>query len=193
MAERRQKRKRGYKCRECFEEFAQNEVLWRHIKATHGPVEYLCCKQCQYRATARSTMERHYVKFHPAEREEAKEIKPTREDSAPEGPNVLLAQVDASGGCPNEDGTVEAPRRDASAEEETVILSLSPCPISPLMRCPSPHVTIPSGKPRGMMSMMAPRPPSPASSRSSMPSLEPRALSPEREHLCSPPPVRCGV
>ena len=136
MAERRQKkRKRNLKCRECPEEFEQSDALWDHIKALHGPIEFLHCRRCHYRATARSSLERHYMKFHRVLREEAWAIQPALEAAAAGEPRVRVAQVEGGESASRQDGAEEAPvQQECRTGIESPFLSLSPCPISPLMR-----------------------------------------------------------
>ena len=196
MAERRQrKRKRNLKCRECPEEFEQIDALWDHIKALHGPIEFLNCKRCHYRATARSSLERHYLKFHRVLREEAWAIQPALEAAAAGEPQVCVAQAGDGESASRQDGAEEAPvQQEGRTEGEAPFLSLSPCPISPLMQfeeaapeaAPPLPVEPPRGKPRGMLAMMANHSPPPSSSPSSLQSWDVIAESPARG--TSPPP-----
>ena len=179
-------RQRLYKCRECKAVYSDAEELWRHIRAEHGPIQYLYCRQCQYRATCRETVRKHYRSYHPGCEAEAESVKAEIERTG-QTPRVALVRADGQPASPKQSAESEEsgvpastpllPDVDHGCNED--VLSLSPCPMSPLLRSPSPLASAPrktpplplTGKPRGMLQITPPDA-SPASTASSMPELE---------------------
>ena len=74
--QRRQKKPRKFRCTQCLNWYFQRQSLWRHVHEVHGPVMYLYCKRCAYKATRGDTMRRHYRGLHPEVMEEAETIQP---------------------------------------------------------------------------------------------------------------------
>ena len=100
-------RQRLYKCRECKAVYSDAEELWRHIRAEHGPIQYLYCRQCQYRATCRETVRKHYRSYHPGCEAEAESVKAEIERTG-QTPRVALVRAD---------GQPASPKQSAESEE----------------------------------------------------------------------------
>ena len=103
-------RQRLYKCRECKAVYSDAEELWRHIRAEHGPIQYLYCRQCQYRATCRETVRKHYRSYHPGCEAEAESVKAEIERTG-QTPRVALVRAD---------GQPASPKQSAESEESGV-------------------------------------------------------------------------
>ena len=179
---------RRFRCDECSDGFGQRQGLWRHIKENHGPIMYLYCRRCHYKATRRETINRHYARFHPSHLCESRQICEERErpEQTPPAARMLVTSEGPAKSTPPT-STPPATIMDVETaplvvEEDT--LSLYPTRISPLRpSSPSPPTftaapdaspdrVATKGKPRGMLFMDRP-PGSPQTSEaSSLPASE---------------------
>ncbi|XP_038050650.1 uncharacterized protein LOC119723844 [Patiria miniata] len=186
-------------CFLCERTFNTKQGLWRHRKLVHGPPVYLCCEHCEYRDKRRDNLTRHVRICHPQSVVSHPEFKKVGIMEGRQGGIKMPVSINRKllpgkwGHGPQAEApapaTASRPPRSPSRE---AVISLSPCPISPLVgRTSSPIIRL-TGKPKAYLSqLLEARGAETSRTPESMPPLSPiTQAGSELEEAVDEPPVK---